>query len=77
MFSPKNDWSAKFAVDCLPALAGKNFLEVGAGCGIVSVFAAEGGAKLVVAVDIAPDFARNIAFNFDASPAIKCSCHSR
>jgi 16S rRNA G1207 methylase RsmC len=38
VFSPKNDWSAKFAVDCLPALAGKNFLEVGAGCGIVSGF---------------------------------------
>jgi len=48
------------------ALAGKNFLEVGAGCGIVSVFAAEGGARLVVSVDISPDSARNIAFNFDA-----------
>ena len=66
VFSPKYDWSAKFAVDCLPALAGKSFLEVGAGCGIVSVFAAEGGAKLVVSVDISPDSARNIAFNFDA-----------
>ena len=48
VFSPRYDWSAKFAVDCLPALAGKSFLEVGAGCGIVSVFAAEGGARLVV-----------------------------
>ena len=66
MFSPKYDWSAKFAVDCLPALAGKSFLEVGAGCGIVSVFAAEGGARLVVSVDISPDSARNIAFNFGA-----------
>jgi len=40
VFSPRYDWSAKFAVDYLPALAGKSFLEVGAGCGIVSVFAA-------------------------------------
>jgi methylase of polypeptide subunit release factors len=66
VFSPKYDWSSKFAVDCLPALAGKSFLEVGAGCGIVSVFAAEGGARLVVAMDISPDSAKNIAFNFGA-----------
>jgi hypothetical protein len=36
VFSPKDDWCAKFAVDCLPALAGKSFLEGGAGCGFVS-----------------------------------------
>jgi release factor glutamine methyltransferase len=65
VFSPKYDWSSKFAVDCLPSLAGKSFLEIGAGCGIVSVFAAAAGARLVVAADISPDSARNIRFNFD------------
>jgi release factor glutamine methyltransferase len=66
VFSPKYDWSSKFAVDCLPSLAGKSFLEIGAGCGIVSVFAAASGASLVVAADISPNSARNIRFNFDA-----------
>ena len=65
VFSPKYDWSSKFAVDCLPPLAGKSFLEIGAGCGIVSVFAAAAGATLVVAADISPKSARNIRFNFD------------
>src|SRR4030088_698306 len=54
VFSPKYDWSGKFAVDCLPSLNGKSFLEIGAGCGIVSLFAAVGGARLVVSVDISP-----------------------
>lgn len=66
VFSPKYDWSGKFAVDCLPPLKDKSFLEIGAGCGIVSVFAAAGGARLVVAADISPNSARNIRFNFDA-----------
>jgi release factor glutamine methyltransferase len=66
VFSPKYDWSGKFAVDCLPSLSGKSFLEIGAGCGIVSVFAAAGGAGPVVAVDIAPACASNIRCNFDA-----------
>ena len=69
MFSPKYDWSAKFAVDCLPALAGKSFLEVGAGCGIVSVFAAEGGARLVVSVDISPELGEKHRLQFRRSPA--------
>ena len=66
VFSPKYDWSGKFAVDCLPSLHGKSFLEIGAGCGIVSLFAAVGGARLVVSVDISPNSASNTRFNFDA-----------
>ena len=77
VFSPKYDWSGKFAVDCLPPLNDKSFLEIGAGCGIVSVFAAARGARLVVAADISPNSASNIRFNFDAhrlpnAHAIQC-----
>jgi release factor glutamine methyltransferase len=66
VFSPRYDRFGRVAIDCLPALAGKSFIEVGCGCGIVSVFAAIGGARLVVATDISPLAARNTKFNFDA-----------
>jgi SAM-dependent methyltransferase len=66
VFSPKYDWSGKFAVDCLPSLRGMSFLEIGAGCGIVSVFAALAGARIVVSVDISPISASNTKFNFNA-----------
>ena len=54
VFSPRYDWSAKFAVDCLPALAGKSFLEVGAGCGISRSSRLKAEPELVVSVDISP-----------------------
>ena len=53
-------------MDCLPSLRGKSFLEIGAGCGIVSVFAALAGARIVVSVDISPISASNTKFNFNA-----------
>jgi methylase of polypeptide subunit release factors len=53
-------------VDCLPPIRGKTFLEIGSGCGIVSVFAAIKGAKTVVAVDISPFAVANTKFNFIA-----------
>jgi release factor glutamine methyltransferase len=66
VFSPKYDYSAKVAVDSLPALNGRSFLEIGCGCGMISVFAAIRGARLVVASDISPIAASNTKFNFDA-----------
>lgn len=47
-------------------MAEKSFLEIGSGCGIVSMFAAIGGASLTVAVDVSPEAARNTKFNFEA-----------
>jgi methylase of polypeptide subunit release factors len=66
VLSPRYDWSGKFGVDCLPQIAGKTFLEIGSGCGIVSVFASLLGAKTVVAVDISPFAVANTRFNFIA-----------
>jgi methylase of polypeptide subunit release factors len=66
VFSPRYDGVGRFAVDCLPPLAGKSFLELGSGCGFISVFAALAGAALVVAVDISPLAAQNTRLNFDA-----------
>jgi release factor glutamine methyltransferase len=66
VFSPRYDQSGKAAIEWLPPLAGKRFLEIGCGCGIISVFAARAGARLVVAADISADAARNTKLNFDA-----------
>jgi release factor glutamine methyltransferase len=64
--SPKYDRSSRLAIDCLPPLIGRRFLEIGSGCGIVSVFAAIAGAGTIVAADISPHAVRNTRFNFDA-----------
>ncbi len=64
VLSPRYDWSGKFGVDCLPPLEGKTFLEIGSGCGIVSVCAALAKAKIVVSVDISPLATANTRFNF-------------
>jgi release factor glutamine methyltransferase len=66
VLSPRYDWSGKFGVDCLPPTQGKAVLEVGPGCGIVSLFAALRGARMVVAVDVSPFAVRNTRHNFDA-----------
>jgi methylase of polypeptide subunit release factors len=64
VLSPGYDWTGKFGVECLPAVAGRTFLEIGCGCGIVSLFAGLGGASCVVAVDISPIATFNTKFNF-------------
>ncbi len=66
VLSPRYDWSGKFGVECLPATKGKAVLEIGSGCGIVSLFAALSGARIVVAVDVSPFAVRNTKYNFDA-----------
>ncbi|MCC6779602.1 MAG: methyltransferase [Hyphomicrobiales bacterium] len=66
VFSPRYDRSSKVAIAWLPPLVGKTFLEVGCGSGIVSLFAARAGARLIVATDISAAAARNTKLNLDA-----------
>jgi release factor glutamine methyltransferase len=65
VLSPRYDWSGKFGVECLPPTAGKSFLEIGPGCGIVSLFAALAGARMVVSVEVSPVAVCNTKCNFD------------
>jgi release factor glutamine methyltransferase len=65
VLSPGYDWTGKFGVECLPVVAGKSFLEIGCGCGIVSLFAELNGASRVIATDISPIAALNTKFNFE------------
>lgn len=64
VMSPKYDWSGSFHARKLGKVAGKDFLELGCGSGIVSLFAALKGAKKVVAVDINKDAVANTTANF-------------
>lgn len=64
VWSPAYDWSSSFYVDNLPALAQRDVLEIGSGCGVLSVFASRLGAKSVVAVDINPAAVQNTLANF-------------
>ena len=62
---PAYDWSGRFYVENLPNVQGLDFLEIGCGTGLISVFAARGGAKMVVAVDINPKAVENTVLNFN------------
>jgi release factor glutamine methyltransferase len=65
VWSPRYDWSSLFYVENMCDVAGRSFLEIGSGTGVISVFAAKAGATRVVAVDINPDAVKNTAANFD------------
>ncbi len=52
VMSPKYDWSSHFAIEHLPDVNQKNILDLGCGCGILSLFAALGGAHQVIGLDI-------------------------
>lgn len=64
VMSPKYDWAGIFGVETLPDVRGKSVLELGSGCGIISLFAVLRGAKNVDAVDINPHAIKNTAENF-------------
>lgn len=64
VMSPKYDWSGSFHARKLPNLKGKDFLEIGSGSGIVSVFAGLKGAKKIIAVDINKAAVENTKANF-------------
>lgn len=64
VMSPKYDWSSRFHIENMPDQKDKEFLEIGCGCGIISLFAAFQGAKRITAVDINPSAVENTKVNF-------------
>ncbi len=52
VMSPKYDRSAQIFISLMPIQKDKRFLEIGTGCGIISIFAAQQGAKNIVATDV-------------------------
>ena len=64
VMSPKYDWSPRFHIENMPDQKGKEFLEIGCGSGVLSLFATFQGAKKIVAVDINPNAIQNTRANF-------------
>ncbi len=52
VMSPKYDWAGHYMIENLPDVKDKDVLEIGCGCGLVSMAAFRAGAEKVVAVDI-------------------------
>jgi len=65
VWSPAYDWSSLFYVENMPDVRGLDFLEIGCGTGVISVFAGRAGANRIVAVDVNPEAVRNARRNFD------------
>lgn len=65
VWSPAYDWSSLFYVENFPEVSGLDFLEIGCGTGVISVFAARNGSRKVVAVDVNADAVRNTLQNFE------------
>ncbi len=75
VLSPLYDWSGRFHVENLPDIRGKDFLEIGCGSGLISIFAHFNGAKSVTAVDINPAAVENTEDNFRRYKASNCRAH--
>ena len=65
VWSPAYDWSSLFYVENLPNVKGRDFLEIGCGTGVISVFAGKAGAARVVAADVNEQAVRNARINLD------------
>lgn len=65
VMSPKYDWAGHFMIEMLPDVKGKDVLEIGSGCGLVSMAAYRAGAKSVLATDINPVAVENTRLNFE------------
>lgn len=65
VWSPAYDWSSSFYVENIPQVEGLEFLEIGCGTGVISVFVGRSGARRVVAADINPEAVRNTQLNFE------------
>ncbi len=63
VMSPKYDWSSRFHIENMPNQKDKEFLEIGCGSGVLSLFAAFQGARRIVAVDINPNAIENTKAN--------------
>jgi release factor glutamine methyltransferase len=75
VLSPLYDWSGRFHVENLPDVRGKDFLEIGCGSGLISIFAHLNGAKSVTAVDINPAAVENTKDNFQRYKASNCRAY--
>lgn len=64
VMSPKYDWSPRFHIENMPNQKDKEFLEIGCGSGVLSLFATFQGASKIVAVDINPNAIENTKANF-------------
>lgn len=62
--SPKYDRSSQIFISRTPFNEGEDFLEIGSGTGIISLFAASNGASKIVAGDINPVAVENTSANF-------------
>lgn len=63
VFSPKYFGDSEFFLRTIPVKEGDDFLEIGPGTGIISIFAAYQGAHKVLAIDINPDAVKNTEEN--------------
>jgi len=64
VWSPAHDWSGQFHIENLPDVRDKDVLEIGCGCGLISVVASQRGARSITAVDINPRAVENTLRNF-------------
>jgi release factor glutamine methyltransferase len=63
VFSPKYFKDTEIFAKNLPVEKGEEFLEIGSGTGIISIFVALRGAKRVLAIDINPSAVKNTKEN--------------
>lgn len=75
VMSPKYDWAGHYMIENLPDVQGKDVLEIGSGCGLVSMAAFRNDAKSVLATDINKKAVENTALNFERINA-SSTCHA-